>query len=38
VQDGHGATRVSISNPDGYFMMMRDLVIDGRLKSKYRTA
>lgn len=30
--------RVSTRNPDGYFMMMRDFIIDGRLKSKYGTA
>ncbi len=30
--------RVSTRNPDGYFRMMRDFIIDGRLKSKYGTA
>lgn len=30
--------RVSTRNPDGYFTMMRDFIIDGRLKSKYGTA
>ncbi|MBC7989081.1 MAG: alpha/beta hydrolase [Luteimonas sp.] len=30
--------RVSTRNPDGYFRMMRDFIIDGRLKSRYGTA
>jgi len=30
--------RVSTRNPDGYFMMMRDFIIDGRVKSKYGAA
>jgi len=30
--------RVSTRNPDGYFGMMRDFILEGRLKSKYGTA
>ncbi len=30
--------RVSTRNPDGYFRMMRDFIIYGRLKSRYGTA
>jgi len=30
--------RVSTRNPEGYFRMMRDFIIDGRLKSEYGTA
>jgi pimeloyl-ACP methyl ester carboxylesterase len=35
--DNDGA-RVSTRHPDGYFMMMRDFILDGRLKARYGTA
>ena len=31
-------TRVSTRQPDGYITMMRDFILEGRLKSKYGTA
>jgi uncharacterized protein len=37
-ETGKDGERVSTRNPDGYFMMMRDFIIDGRLEPKYGTA
>jgi pimeloyl-ACP methyl ester carboxylesterase len=37
-ETGKDGKRVSTRNPDGYFRMMRDFILDGRLKPKYGTA
>jgi pimeloyl-ACP methyl ester carboxylesterase len=37
-ETGSDGARVSTRNPDGYFRMMRDFILDGRLEPKYGTA
>ncbi|MDN5781419.1 MAG: prolyl oligopeptidase family serine peptidase, partial [Luteimonas sp.] len=37
-ETGKDGVRVSTRNPDGYFRMMRDFILDGRLKPEYGTA
>jgi len=37
-ETGKDGKRVSTRHPDGYFRMMRDFILDGRLKAEYGTA
>ena len=37
-ETGEDGKRVSTRNPDGYFTMMRDFIVEGRLGARYGTA